>query len=189
VIAIAILICEVGFWVLLLGGLATRYALRRPRLGGAMLLGVPLVDAVLLVVTGADLARGTEADGTHGLAAVYLGFSVAFGPTLVRDADRRFARRYGAAVPAPRPQRDKLAHELRLWARALLASAIAAGALGALILVAGDPEQTRALWEGGGWFVQLAVISVIWFLAGPVWAAAGRASPAARRPGAGGGGA
>ena len=180
-IAIAILICEVGFWALLLGGLTVRYALRRPRLGGLLLLGVPLVDAVLLVVTGADLARGTEADATHGLAAVYLGFSIAFGPTLVRDADRRFARRYGTALaPGPPPPREKLAHELRLWARALLASAIAASALGVLILIAGDPEQTRALWEGGGWFAQLGVISVIWFLAGPVWAAVARA-PKGRR--------
>jgi hypothetical protein len=175
VIAIAILTCEVGFWVLLLGGLTARYALGRRRLGGALLIGVPLVDAVLLAVTGADLARGTEADATHGLAAVYLGFSVVFGPTLVRDADRRFARRYAsAAPPEPPPRRDKLAHELRLWARCLLASAIAAAALGALVLIAGDPEQTRALWEGGGWFAQLGVISVIWFLAGPVWTAAGR---------------
>ena len=181
-IAIAILICEVGFWVLLLGGLTARYAFGRPRLGGLLLIGVPLVDALLLVVTGADLARGTEADAAHGLAAVYLGFSVVFGPTLVRDADRRFARRYGTEVaPAPAPPRDKLAHELRLWARALLASAIAAAALGGLILIAGDPEQTRALWEGGGWFAQLGVISVIWFLAGPVWAAAAHPRRPARR--------
>jgi len=174
-IAIAIIICEVAFWVLLLGGLTVRYALRKPRLGALLLVAVPLVDAVLLAVTAVDLGRGTEADGTHGLAAVYLGFSVVFGPTLVRDADRRFARRYGGDVPAAPRKASPLAHELRLWARCLLASAIAAAALGGLVLVAGDPEQTRALWEGGGWFAQLGLISAIWFLAGPVWTAVGRA--------------
>jgi hypothetical protein len=174
-IAIAIVACEIGFWVLLLGGLAARYVLRRPRLGAALLIAVPLVDALLLAVTAIDLGRGTEADATHGLAALYLGFSIAFGPALVRDADRRFARRYGGAAP-PEPPRtgSRLARELRLWARAVLASTIAAAALGLLILIPGDPEQTRALWEGGGWFAQLGVISAIWFLAGPVWTALAR---------------
>jgi hypothetical protein len=178
-IALAIALCEIGFWVLLAGGLAARYALRRPRLGAALLIGVPLVDAVLLAVTAADLARGTVADWTHGLAAAYLGFSVVFGPTLVRDADRRFARRYGGEAPAPPRTAGPIAHEWKLWARALLAASLAAAALGALILI-GDPEQTRALWEGGGWFAQLGVVIVIWLLAGPVATTVARLSPAAR---------
>ena len=174
-IAIAIAICEIGFWALLLGGLTARYPLRRPRLGAILLVAVPLVDALLLAFTAVDLARGTRAEWTHGLAAAYLGFSVVFGPMVVRDADRRFARRFGGAAPAAPQKGNALARELRLWARCLLASALAAALLGLLVLVAGDPEQTRALWAGGGWFAQLGFVSGVWLLLGPVWTAVGRA--------------
>ena len=179
-IAVAIVVCEIAFWVLLLGGLTARYPLRRPRLGAILLVAVPLVDAVLLAFTAVDLARGTRAEWTHGLAAAYLGFSVVFGPTLVRDADRRFAKRFGGEVPAAPQQGGALAHELRLWARCLLASALAAAVLGLLVLIGGDPEQTRALWDGGGWFAQLGFISGVWLLLGPVWTAVGRVGPAQR---------
>jgi len=68
VVAAAIIAAEVAFWVLLLGGLVARYGLRRPRLGAALLVGVPLVDVVLLGITALDLARGAQADWSHGLA-------------------------------------------------------------------------------------------------------------------------
>jgi hypothetical protein len=48
--------------------------------------------------------------------------------------------------------------------------------LGTLVLV-GGPADTRAIWEGGGWFAQLALIVGIWLLAGPGWAAASRLVP------------
>ena len=99
-IAAAIIAAEVAFWLLLLGGLVARYGLGRPRLGAALLIGVPLVNVALLGITAVDLARGAEADWSHGLAALYLGASVAFGPSLVRAADRGVARRFGAG-PAP----------------------------------------------------------------------------------------
>ena len=50
-IAVAIVVCEIAFWVLLLGGLTARYPLRRPRLGAILLVAVPLVDAVLLALS------------------------------------------------------------------------------------------------------------------------------------------
>ncbi|WP_407342151.1 hypothetical protein [Pengzhenrongella phosphoraccumulans] len=79
--------CEVGFWVLLGAGLVARYALRRPRLGAALLVGVPLVDLVLLAATVLDLRAGSTATFVHGLAAAYIGFSVAFGHSTIRWAD------------------------------------------------------------------------------------------------------
>ena len=42
----AIVACEIGFWVVLAAGLLTRYVLRRPRAGAALLVCVPLVDLV-----------------------------------------------------------------------------------------------------------------------------------------------
>lgn len=173
-IAIAIGVCEVAFWVLLLGGLTARYALGRARLSKVLLVSVPLVDAVLLAVTAIDLGRGSQADGTHGLAALFLGFSIVFGPSAVAAADRRFAVRYGAAEPRPeaRPSPvSRLAAHWRLWLRCLLACLVAATVLCGLMLVAGDPGQTRALWAGGGAFANLGVVSVAWLLFGPVWTA------------------
>ena len=101
-------------------------------------------------MTAIDLARGAEAGWSHGLAAVYLGFSVVLGPELVRALDRRFA---GAP---PRPT-----NEWELWGRAVLASALSAVLLGLLMLIGG----TTAL---AGWFGQLGAITVIWLLAGPL---------------------
>ena len=111
-IAATIVACEILFWVLLLGGLTARYVARRRRLGAVLLAAAPLADVVLLAVTAVDLRAGSEADWTHGLAAVYLGFSVAFGPMWMRNADERFAARFGGIAPAGpvrRPARRPLA--------------------------------------------------------------------------------
>ena len=47
-----------------------------PRSGLALLLCEPLLEVVLLVVTAIDLKNGAEPDWTHGLAALYIGFTV-----------------------------------------------------------------------------------------------------------------
>ena len=91
---------EIGFWVLLGAGLTARYVLRSRRLGGVLLASVPLVDLVLLAATVADLRGGATAGASHGLAAIYIGVSVAFGPSIIRWADARFAHRF-AGGPAP----------------------------------------------------------------------------------------
>jgi hypothetical protein len=175
VIVVAIIAAEVAFWALLAGGMAARYGLARPRLGAALLIGVPLVDAALLAATAIHLAGGGEAGWSHGLAALYLGVSIVFGPSLVRAADRRAARRHGVrpAPAAPARAASPLAAQWRLWLRALLAGGLAAAVLGALVLV-GGPADTRAVWAGGGWFAQLALIAGVWLLAGPGWTAASR---------------
>jgi hypothetical protein len=101
-----IVACEVGFWVVLLAGLIARYVWRRSSLGAALLVCVPLVDLVLLVASALDLRYGRgEADVAHGLAAVYLGVSVAWGHSMVRWADARFAHRFAGGPSPPRPPR------------------------------------------------------------------------------------
>jgi hypothetical protein len=172
-IAAAILACEVTFWAALIAGLTARYRLGRDRLSTGLLVCVPLSDLVLLVLTGADLARGAHADWTHGLAAVYLGFGVVFGQSVVDAADRRFAVGHGAMqAPPPGPDPGDAAAHMRLWLRCLAACAIASVVLGALILVAGDPARTRELWAGGGWFAQLGALCLAWLALGPGWTVA-----------------
>lgn len=164
-----IVACEIGFWVLLGAGLVARYPLRMPRLSGALLLGVPLIDLVLLVVTVIDLRRGATATFGHGLAAAYLGFSVAFGHSMIRWADQRFAHRF-AGGPAPwRPPKGGWArarYEWREWGKGMAGWAIACGLLGAAIVLVDDAERTAEL---RAWIGRLSVAMLIWLLAFPIW--------------------
>ncbi|MCF6734437.1 hypothetical protein [Blastococcus sp. KM273129] len=167
---VAIIACEIGFWVVLAAGLLTRYVLRRPRLGGALLLGVPLVDAVLLVLTAVDLGSGAAPDATHGLAALYLGFSVAFGHDLVRWADVRVAHRFaGGPPPAPAPPSGTSARVRKEWrdyGLFLLGAAVAAGVLAGLAAVTGPGVDDSPLW---GPLAPVGIVAVTWLLGWPVW--------------------
>lgn len=180
--------CEIGFWVLLAAGLCTRYLLHRKRLGLTLLACVPLLDAVLLAAAGTDLARGGTADTVHGLAAFYLGFSVAFGHSLIRWADVRFAHRF-AGGPAPvKPAKGTAAYRRSLWVeygRVLIAVTIAVAVLLVMIMFLAAPGETGELWN---WVKRAGLVAGIWLVAGPVYgmferpaqAAAAQAGPTAR---------
>jgi hypothetical protein len=156
--------CEIGFWVMLAAGLAARYLLRWRRVSTVLLVSVPLLDVVLLTATVIDLRGGATAGFTHGLAAAYLGYSVAFGHTWVKWADERFAHRFaGGPPPKGRPKYapERTRHEWREFGKAAIAWAIGCGVLLAMIVVVGDPDRTRALL---GWAVRLSMILAIWSL-------------------------
>jgi len=119
-----IVACEVGFWVILLLALAVRYLLRKEQLSRALLVCLPLIDLLLLFFTATDLRRGTTATFAHGLAAAYIGFTVAFGGMAVKWADAHFAHRF-ASGPAPTngPSRgwELVRYDFKLWGGALRA--------------------------------------------------------------------
>ncbi|MEU0527059.1 hypothetical protein [Streptomyces niveus] len=147
-----IIICEVGFWVLLGIGLALRYFAKMPRASTAVLLCEPLLEVVLLVVTAIDLKNGAEPDWKHGLAAVYIGFSVALGPQLIKWADARFAHRFADGPPPVRPPkygRARMVHEWRTAARWVAASAVAIGLLQSAIWYVGSDGDIGSLrmWQ------------------------------------------
>lgn len=146
---------------------------------------MPLIDVVLLVLTALDLRSGAEPDVTHGLAALYLGFSVAFGHDLVRWADVRVAHRMaGGPPPTPPPPSGtpaRLRKEWRDYGLALVAAALSAAVLAGLAL-ATEPgvDDTPLL----GVLPKLVLVLAIWFLAWPAWesfrAVAGSRTGAAR---------
>ncbi|HLU55780.1 MAG TPA: hypothetical protein VKZ81_09975 [Pseudonocardia sp.] len=164
-----ILASEAGFWVLLGLGLATRYLLRLRALSTLLLAGIPLVDVVLVVAVALDLLHGAEPRPVHGLAGVYLGFSVAFGPSIVRWADVRFAHRFAGGPPPVKPAKgtpERIAHLWREWGRVVTAATITTVVLGGLVLFVASPEQADELWW---WIGRVWVVAGIWLLAGPLW--------------------
>lgn len=147
-----IVLCEIGFWVLLAGGLGLRYVARKPRAGAVVLLCEPLLEVVLLVVTAVDLKNGAQPDWKHGLAAVYIGFTVGLGPSTIAWVDARIAHRFAGGPPPVRPPkygRDRAVHEWRVAARWILASAVALVLLQAAVWYVGPDGGTGSLrmWQ------------------------------------------
>lgn len=156
-----IVIAEIAFWVLIALGLSTRYLLRRPRTGLALLAATPAVDALLLVAVAIDLARGGTAAPPHALAAVYLGTSVVFGPSLIAWADVRFAHWFaGGPAPEPKPTTSaaRTQRERRGWVQHAKAWALGCGIMLVIVLAIGDPARTQALTTmAGAWTAVLAI--------------------------------
>lgn len=167
-----IVACEVGFWVVLLAGLAARYGLRRPRLGGALLVCVPLVDLVLLVASVLDLRYGGQASVAHGLAAVYLGVSVAWGHSMVSWADARFAHRFaGGSVPSRPPASGKkhARYQRGRWVRHLLAWTVGCALLLGGVALVGDSDRGGALLGiAQAWTLVLAA-DLLWSMSYAIW--------------------
>ncbi|GAA1234073.1 hypothetical protein [Pseudonocardia alaniniphila] len=167
--------CEVGFWVLLAAGLAARYLLRAHRLSTVLLLLVPVLDVVLVSASLVDVAGGSPPGLTHGLAAVYLGGTVAFGHSMIRWADARFAHRFAAGPTPPRPPRygaAKVAYEWREWSKAALAWGIAFGVMLLTATVAGTGVPQPLDWSADpmwGWGSRITVGLLIWFVGWPLW--------------------
>jgi hypothetical protein len=145
VIVALIIACEVGFWVLLAAGLAVRYLLKWRRTSVALLLCEPLLEVVLFVVAAVDLRNGAKPSWEHGLAALYIGFTVAYGHYTIRWLDGHAAHRLAGGPRPPKPPRFGLArarHEGRLWLRTLLAAAVACALLQAAIWYVGDGDTS-----------------------------------------------
>ncbi|MFF5537044.1 hypothetical protein ACFY71_32060 [Streptomyces cinerochromogenes] len=147
-----IIACEVAFWVLLAAGLAFRYAFRMPRTGLALLLCEPLLEIVLFAVTAVDLRNGAEPDWRHGLAAVYIGFTVGLGHSTIRWADARVAHRFAGGPPPVKPPRYGIAravHEWRVAGRWILASVVSLALLQGAVWYVGDAGDTGSLraWQ------------------------------------------
>ncbi|GEJ97774.1 hypothetical protein NHG22_00160 [Streptomyces sp. ATE26] len=159
-----IVACEVAFWVLLAAGLAFRYALRMPRTGLALLLCEPLLEVVLFAVTAIDLRNGAEPDWRHGLAAVYIGFTVGLGHSTVKWADARVAHRFAGGPPPERPPRygrARVVHEWKVAGRWILASLVALALLQAAVWYVGGHGETGSLRAWQSRMLLLIVVNLV----------------------------
>ncbi|MFD3566722.1 hypothetical protein [Streptomyces sp. NPDC058667] len=167
-----IVVCEVGFWVLLAAGLAARYLLRMPRTGVAILLCEPLLEVLLLVVTAIDLKNGADPSWKHGLAALYIGYTVGHGHRTVKWLDGHAAHRFGGAPPPPKPPKYGMArarHEGAIWLGSAVAAAVASGLLLLASWYVGDDGNTDGLrhwiyvaWRAAGIHGLIALSYAIW---------------------------
>ncbi|MEK4854562.1 hypothetical protein NST04_32310 [Paenibacillus sp. FSL H7-0756] len=146
-VAWAIVTCEVLFWVVILAGFTARYIFKRPTLGLIFLAMTPVLDILLLMISGVDLSRGATATTAHALAAVYISISLIFGKSMIAWADERF-RYYvtkQGAKPAKRYGMDHARHYFKGWVKHLLSFVLAAGILYGLIIWIDDAARTEAL--------------------------------------------
>jgi hypothetical protein len=172
VIVALIAACEIGFWVLLAAGLSVRYLLRMPRTGLALLLCEPLLEVVLLVATSLDLKNGADPNWTHGLAALYIGYTVGHGHRTVKWLDGHAAHRLSGAPPPPKPPRYGMArarHEGKVWLGTLTAAVVATVLLQLAIWYVDDPSRVTSLenwrwvaWRTAGIHGLIALSYAIW---------------------------
>ncbi|MFI9045733.1 hypothetical protein [Streptomyces sp. NPDC053427] len=169
------------FWIFLVGGLAARYAAGWRILGGALLLCVPLIDVVLLGATVLSIQDGAEPTVWHGLSAAYLGITVVYGHRTVRWADAKFARRFGGAAAARRPElygRAAVVDAWKSWLRFLLAYAISVGLIFGLVMLVGTLDEGAPLLVWLNPLTKVLIYSVIWPIAITIWP--GKASETAK---------
>jgi hypothetical protein len=158
VIVTLIVVCEVGFWVLLAAGLAFRYLLKMPRTGLALLLCEPLLEVVLLVVTALDLKNGADPSWKHGLAALYIGYTVGHGHRTVKWLDGHAAHRFGDApkpAGAPRHGMARARHEGKVWLGTVIGAATATVLLQIAVWYVDDASRVTSLeqWRAVAWQV------------------------------------
>ena len=157
--------CEIGFWVLLVAGLAARYLLRLPKIGLVLLAGVPLVDVVMLVASVVDIHRGAEPSFKHSLAAIFIGVSVGFGHQTLKWADK-WAAHYMARAPRPvKPPKkgpERARRERAGWFRHLLAYVVGVGIMIGLGLLSGRGYDA-ALGPAWTWTIVLVIDAIVSF--------------------------
>jgi hypothetical protein len=169
ILLITIFACEVAFWLFLAAGLTCRYLLNWNRISSFLLYSIPIIDLILLAATVFDLRSGSVAALAHGLAAAYLGFTIAFGRVTIDWADAAFARRFAGGLAASKPPNhglDLLLFELKWFGRCMLAVAVTISLSYLAIVLVNDPSRTEALEI---WMRLPLVTAGLWFLFGPLW--------------------
>ncbi|WEH15262.1 hypothetical protein [Streptomyces sp. VNUA24] len=167
-----IIACEVGFWVLLALALAVRYLLKRRRTSVVLLLCEPVLELVLFVVTAIDLKNGAEPSWEHGIAALYIGFTVGYGHYMIGRMDVWAAHRLGGGPKPAGPPKYGLArarHEGMLWVRTVVAAGVALTLLQLAVWYVGDDGNVDSLrsfqWlalRGAGIHGLVALAYTIW---------------------------
>ncbi|MGW2249221.1 hypothetical protein ACWCXH_03325 [Kitasatospora sp. NPDC001660] len=156
-----IVAAEVSWWILLGLGLFARYLLRWRRTSTVLLVGLPVVDLTLYALTVLDLRGGTTASWTHALAASYAGFSVGYGPSLVRWADRHFLHRFAGGpkpLPSPKYGPERTRYEWQVAGRTVVSAVITLGLITLLVPLSAGSAHFGMFTQ---WYIRLGAAAVI----------------------------
>lgn len=164
----AIALLEVLFWVFLVLGLLIRYALGWQKVSITLLILTPLTDFVQLILAFFDIANGSNPNFLHGMAAFYIGFSIAGGQQVVRSLDVYFDRRFNKGQKYPpvttnKSNLDKLSEARHEWRRAALAGVIALAIMLVLTYLAGFSKSFWMIY----WIIVVIFTVITWWLIGP----------------------
>lgn len=163
-IGILIIICEISFWLFVLLGLFSRYVLGKNKVGAALLLATPIIDLLLVIFTIADINKGSEITVFHGLAAVYLGVTIAFGHSMIKWMDAHFSYRFAAGEkPVKKYGRAHAKQEITGWLRHLVAFAIGAALLYTMTIFIPKEDANTLLRLIQIWSVVLGIDFLISF--------------------------
>lgn len=135
-----IITAEIAFWIAIIAGLIARYILNSKKISKLFLWSTPFIDFVLLILTAIDLKNGAEASFAHGVAAIYIGVSVAYGKAMIDWADDKFQ-----SIILRKTSKRKVLYglergiyEMKMWVRHLLAYIIGGILLVLMILYVGE---------------------------------------------------
>ena len=144
-----IILAEIAFWVVISAGLISRYIWKRQRLSIVLLALTPVIDLALLMLTAIDLRNGQAASVVHGIAAIYIGVSVAYGKTMIEWADEKFHQWILKQPKEKNPLfgKAKGIHELKLWIRHIVAYGIGSALLYGMIQYIGESGDTGVFWQ------------------------------------------
>ncbi|MFJ5765718.1 hypothetical protein ACIP9C_10145 [Lysinibacillus sp. NPDC093210] len=144
-----IITAEIAFWIVILIGLVCRYRFKKPKLSILFFALTPVIDLLLVLLTAMDLRAGTPASISHGIAAVYIGVSIAYGKTMITWADEKF-QQWFLKLPVEKKRLTGLAkgiHEIKMLGLHVIAYVISASLLYAMIVFIGQLTDTSSLLQ------------------------------------------
>lgn len=146
-----IIVAEIAFWVAIAFGLVARYILNLKGLSWFFFILTPFVDLALIVLTAMDLKNGAIATTAHGVAAIYIGVSLAYGKSMIAWADEKFQVLF-LKKSSTKKKLSGLAkgkYEMKMWARHVAAYVIGSSLLWLMIFYVGHlkAEALFNLWR------------------------------------------
>lgn len=142
-----IILAEISFWIFILLGLMTRYIIKQGKLSIWFFGATPLIDFTLLILTIFDLKNGADATMAHGIAAIYIGVSIAYGKQMIKWADIKF-QYYFLKIdnrPAKLYGMERGKKEIRDFFKHLIAYLIGGTFLWGMIYFLGNKTNTENL--------------------------------------------
>lgn len=158
----AIITAEVLFWVFLLGGLLLRYLLGWKKVSIVLLVLTPVIDLILIALTYFDLSQGGRSHFVHGLSAFYVGYSLALGPTVIAEMDRKFAARFGGEV-LPEKSEPTYREQVATWKKVIIATAITLALLVIGFFLVGFEGSFWIIY----WMIAAVFVVIAWWFIGP----------------------